>query len=85
MMIDFYTIIGKEIEQWSRDNHHYEEMVVRLRLDGTYVITEFLDFDGLDYQWLNDWYEGETEVELLGFTPLSEIQMKYGGNINDVE
>lgn len=75
-----YDQVVRTIEEWCQ-KHGYENMLVTLRLctDSNfawYTITEFLEFDGsnVEFIWLNDWWEGERYVELLGFCPLSWLR-----------
>lgn len=39
------------------------------------IENHILEYDSLDdsYVWLNDWYEGQTDVEVLGYIPLSDV------------
>ena len=31
--------------------------------------------DGIDFTWLNDWYEGEEDVEVVGYIKVPEIEV----------
>lgn len=55
-----------------------DDYVVRLKLkyddEKDYRYTnEILVFEGDNYVWANDWDEGEHDVEVLGYIPVSEI------------
>lgn len=52
-----------------------DDYVVKIRLDGK-TYTELLTYNGEYFEWLNDWYEGEKEVELLDFFPLEDAVRK---------
>ena len=42
------------------------------------LLNELYLFNGEEckYEWLYDWYEGQQEVEVIGFIPVSDIQIK---------
>ena len=66
-VIDILTV-------WSM-NHHFEDMIVRISLNGEET-NEILLCDGTfgcDYYFNNDWWEGEKDVYLVGFCPLYDI------------
>lgn len=55
-----------------------DDYVVRLKLkyddEKDYRYTnEILEFDDDNYLWANDWNEGEQDVQVLGYMPISEI------------
>lgn len=55
-----------------------DDYVVRLKLkyddEKDYRYTnEILEFDGDDYVWSNDWDEGQQDVEVIGYMPVSDI------------
>ena len=60
-------------------NHHINDViddyVVKIRLDGK-TYTELLTYNGEYFEWLNDWYEGEKEIELIDFFPLEDAVRK---------
>ena len=72
-----YTKISSIIEDWSIKNY-YSDMVVRIFADGV-VFNELLLFHDIGnytpYYWLNDWYEGQEHVELIGFIPVDQITL----------
>ena len=39
------------------------------------IENQILEYDALndDYVWLNDWREGQTDVEVLGYMPLGDV------------
>ena len=54
----------------------YETLIVRIRIDGV-EYNEILEFNGndLSWCWLNDWYEGQRNVEYIGRIGLSEVKV----------
>lgn len=54
-----------------RINGILDDYVVKIRLNGK-TYTELLTYNGEYFEWLNDWYEGEKEIELLDFFPLED-------------
>lgn len=37
------------------------------------IANEILVADSFGYSWLNDWNEGQTDVEVIGYIPVSEV------------
>lgn len=71
-----YDAVTAVIEQFAMRNG-YESFVVRLSLDG-YETNELLILDGnysCQFEWNNDWWEGQKDVYLIGYVPLSEIRV----------
>lgn len=60
----------------AHDLQAYETLIVRIRIDGV-EFNEILEFNGddLSWCWLNDWYEGQKDVEYIGSIRLSEVQV----------
>lgn len=54
----------------------FETMIVRVRVDGI-EMNEILEFNGndLSWCWLNDWYEGQKNIEYIGSIRLSEVKV----------
>ena len=54
----------------------FETMIVRVRVDGI-EMNEILEFNGNDISWcwLNDWYEGQKNIEYIGSIRLSEVKV----------
>ena len=54
----------------------YEDMLVTLQADGD-VLTVVLEFDGnnMTWCWSWDWYEGQRQVDLLGYVPLQHVRV----------
>lgn len=52
----------------------YDDYLVTIDLDGE-TITELLICDNGELSWLNDWWEGQSRVNLLGFIPVSHIKI----------
>lgn len=79
---DPYTEIANIIDDWCRKNF-YDSFVVTLSRDGQ-IITEYLEFDGgdFDFIWGNDWYEGEKDIILIGFMPMQQLRVFGAGETN---
>lgn len=60
----------------AQDLKVYETLIVRVRVDGV-EYNEILEFNGndLSWCWLNDWYEGQRDVEYIGRIGLSEVKV----------
>ena len=61
-------------------NNNLFEVVVRLRYKYSYennytYSNEYLcyHFDHNTFEWLNDWYEGQTDAEILGYIDVEKI------------
>jgi len=70
-----YDYIVSPIIEWCEENY-YTDFLVTIWV-GDHEITEYLEFDfnTLDFIWQMDWWEGEKDVRLLGFTPLTDIHI----------
>lgn len=61
------------------------DYVVRLRYkydwEKNYTTSnEYLQYDSRDeWVWLNDWNEGQTDVEVLGYIALDEVEVPKNG------
>ena len=71
---EFYKYIKTEL---------YQDYLVRIKMkydfDKEYEEhNELYLFSGSEggYEWLHDWWEGQPEVEVNGFIPVSDIQIK---------
>ena len=55
----------------------YGSYIVRIKI-GNIISNELLllDDESDGYIWLNDWYEGEKDVSLLGFIPVDCVPEK---------
>ena len=83
-MVDLYkgwqdkmiTAYGDIARCAMRDLKAYETLIVRIRVDGV-EINEILEFNGddLSWRWLNDWYEGQKNIEYIGSIGLSEVKI----------
>lgn len=70
----YQTIIDMIRERTSVNGHEViKERIVRIKIGDTYT-NEYLGFDGSDYFFLNDWYEGGI-VELVGFIDIDAIDI----------
>ena len=72
---DPYSAVADILDEWCLKNY-YGSFLVTLKLGKDYKTTQFVYFDAsnLAWTWLNDWWEGEEEVELLGFMDIDLIQ-----------
>lgn len=68
-----YAEIGDKVNTYARI-YGYDDYIVTIDLGGR-VITELLIFEDGELIWENDWWEGETDVNLLGFIPVSHIKI----------
>lgn len=69
--MDPYTSIGEKIESWCNENF-YDDFIVTILIDGDPCTTLYrYDYHSDSFYWEDDWYEGQKEVSLLGFTPIS--------------
>ena len=75
-----YDTIAEPIVAWCEE-HGYTDILVTIWIND-HEQTELLEFDltvpGL-LVWRSDWWEGEKDVRLLGFAPLSEIHIHTMG------
>lgn len=56
----------------------YEDFLATISRDGE-EITEILFYTSMgEFEWEIDWREGEKDIKLLGFRPISDL--KYYGN-----
>lgn len=37
------------------------------------IENQILEYDSMNYVWLDDWYEGQTDVEVLGYMILGDV------------
>ena len=79
---DPYTEIADIIKAWCEKNC-WEDLVVTISINGN-EITECISFNAekMDFIWESDWWEGEEDVQLLGFLPIDNIRI-YGYPPND--
>ena len=71
-----YETICEPIVAWCEKNY-YTDFIVTIWIND-HEQTEFLEFDATGpglLVWKSDWWEGEKDVRLLGFAPLSEISI----------
>lgn len=82
---DPYEEVAKIVERWC-EKHYYNSALVTLSIDGVET-TEYLEFDGseMTFIWENDWWEGEKEVQLLGFRMLQDLKLYGFPNDADLE
>ena len=74
---DPYKEVADIVEKWCQQNY-YSSALVTLSIDGRKT-TELLSFNGylMEFEWDNDWWEGENEIALLGFEMLDNVYF-YG-------
>ena len=70
-----YDTIAEPIVKWCEENY-YTDFIVTISIDDG-EITEILEVDPLEDEciWVNDWWEGQKDVKLLGFVPISDIHV----------
>lgn len=79
-MRDYYEEIGSIVEQWCEKNG-YTQILVTISLGYSWETpheeTHLLDWDSEHCRliWDMDWWEGQPNVELVGFTPLHKIRI----------
>ena len=69
---DPYTEAAEIIEQWAKKNY-YDDFVVTLRLDGKIETTLLCMTENANFEWEDDWWEGQKEIRIIGFTPLRDL------------
>jgi len=75
---DPYTEIANYIEKWCLSDQGWcEDCLVTISRDNE-EITEILFYTSMgEFEWEMDWWEGEKDIKLLGFRPISDIKC-YG-------
>lgn len=75
-MTNPYNDICIPIEEWCQKNY-YTDFLVTIKVDD-FKYTEYLEFNGntMQFEWLNDWWEGEKDIRLLGFIPIDRINIQ---------
>ena len=75
-----YDIIADEIEKWCQE-HYYGSFLVTLRINGELCV-EYLIYETGDPNWPDphliwesDWWEGQKDVELVGFIDISSVRV----------
>ena len=76
-----YDEFVDQIRDWCNANF-YDDFLVSLELDGE-VVTELLlwYYESNAFTYLNDWYEGQKTIRLIGFCPISKIIPKGYGEL----
>lgn len=60
-------------------NQPIQDYIVSIRLrydhetEWEYLNELYLVEDDLSYEWLNDWYEGQQQVEILGYFAINDV------------
>ena len=78
-----YEKIGNIVDAWAKENG-YSDMIVTVAVNGE-IKTEYMTphfncygfIDSFRWEWEYDWWEGQDDVFLLGFRPLTMIRC-YG-------
>ena len=72
--------LKKFFEMLDKDSHYRTDYIVRLKYkydwEKEYTIeNEYLEYDSNNdcWVWLNDWNEGQTDVEVLGYIDIDDI------------
>lgn|GEM_PF-6769557 len=80
---DPYKEVADIVDKWCQQNY-YSSALVTLSIDGRKT-TELLSLNGylMEFEWDNDWWEGEKDIVLLGFEMLDNIQFYGYPNITD--
>ena len=75
MKMDGYELIEEALNL----DHlkYYDYILVTIRINDC-ITTELLSYDGCNFIWENDWWEGEQDIEFIGAAYLSDI--KVNGN-----
>ena len=74
-----YEAITDIIRKWC-DKNYNDDFLVTIEIGyaekEAYEITTILEYNGVfGFEWNVDWWEGQTFIELLGFSPISEIRI----------
>ena len=72
---NYYREVIEIVEEWSYKNY-FSIAIVCLSKDGEKTNQLLLLDNGADYVFLNDWWEGEKDVSLIGFTMIEDIDIK---------
>lgn len=77
---DAYEEVEKILRDWC-DKNYYTTLIVRLKLDGEIetVIVEWDEDLTCCFNW--DFYEGQENIELIGFSPAHIVPIKIECNI----
>lgn len=76
-----YEKIESLIEKWcSKTGWWYCDMIVTIAMryenEKSYTNeTTLLEWDGDSFVWVDDWWEGQQFVKLLGFMPVQSIEL----------
>lgn len=70
---DPYNAVIDIIDKWC-SKHYYADVIVTLLLNNQ-ITTEILLYDGSShtFEWCNDWYEGQKDVEVVGFRTIDDL------------
>lgn len=71
-----YDYICEPIEKWCQENY-YTDFLVTIWV-GDHETTQYLGLEdnASGFVWEYDWWEGEQDVRLLGFSPVNEIKLR---------
>ena len=71
----------KAIEEDCVKREYYDDYIVRVRYKYSFeekwtYSNEYLEYDGpAGWCWIYDWYEGQQDVEFLGFMAIEDIDI----------
>ena len=73
-----YDKIGNLIEKWCNKTGWFCDMLVTIAMGYEWekefsTETTILEWDGNGFVWVDDWWEGQQFVKLLGFMPVRSI------------
>lgn len=71
--VDYYVVRLKLKYDHEKDYQYSNELLL---YDGS-------DYEGSIYHWNNDWDEGQQDVEVIGYIPISEIPFMYNPDITE--
>lgn len=75
-----YDKIAEILVEWGYQNY-FSTFIVKIKIDGD-VLNEIAFSKNAEIVWENDWWEGERNVELLGFAPIEKIKIE--NNVNKI-
>ena len=84
---DAYDIVGNIIDKEAEKvfgNYNPCSFIVKLGIKYEWeseserdIENEYYYNNGLDCYWENDWYEGQTDIIIYGFTTMEEVDVKH--------
>lgn len=89
-MITMYEIIAQHVVEWVQKNKGYAtDCIVKLKIfddprdkEEYHITNELLIFnsdtvhgDGISVGWVNDWWEGQKRVDVLGIEAIEDVKV----------